>query len=144
VTVNFFSLYCMEHIVGKPRGTGHPAIDGAKFLECLDRRFANPPSDDPFHQLSAFIVLLHKFGWTPLQQTLASYQTSPVAPKTALEAKQDEFVRRYSHHAKADLSAYFKKMGYPCSAELCSELRSLPSFDYAGWRKESVAGKPKP
>ncbi len=131
VTVNFFSLYCMEHIVGKPRGTGHPAIDGAKFLKCLDKRFANPPSDDPFDQLSAFIVLLRKFGWTPLQQTLASYQTAPVAPKAALEVKQAEFVRRYSRHAKANLTAYFKQMGYACPDELCKELSALPAFEYA-------------
>jgi len=32
VTVNFFSLDCMEHIVGKPCGTGHGAIDGAKLF----------------------------------------------------------------------------------------------------------------
>ncbi|MBM3861477.1 MAG: hypothetical protein FJ395_17765 [Verrucomicrobia bacterium] len=136
VTVNFFSLYCMEHIVGKPRGTGHPAIDGAKFSTCLDKRFANPPSDDPFHQLSAFIVLLHKFGWAPLQQTLASYQTAPLTPKTALELKQAEFVRRYSRNAKANLTAYFKQMGYACPDELTKELSALPPFDYATWRKE--------
>lgn len=139
VTVNFFSLYCMEHIVGKPRGTGHPAIDGAKFLTCLDKRFAHPPSDDPFHQLSAFIVLLHQFGWEPLQQTLASYQKSPVEPKMPLELKQTEFVRRYSRHAKANLVAYFKQMGYACPDELNKELSHLPSFDYAAWRKAFAA-----
>lgn len=139
VTVNFFSLYCMEHSVGKPRGTGHGAVDGAKLFKCLDKRFANPPSDDPFDQLSAFIVLLHKFGWAPLQQTLASYQTAPLAPKMALEAKQAEFVRRYSRNAKSDLTAYFKQIGYACPDELSQELNSLPAFDYAAWRKEHAA-----
>jgi len=136
VTVNFFSLYCMEHMVGKPRGTGHPAIDGAKFWKCLDRRFADPPSDDPFDQLSAFIVLLHQFGWEPLRETLASYQTAPVDAKLPVEAKQAEFVRRYSRNAKANLTGYFKRMGYACPDELDRELSDLPAFDYAKWRKE--------
>ncbi len=137
VTVNFFSLYCMEHIVGKPRGTGHPAINGPKFLKCLERRFGNPPSDDPFDQLAAFIVLLHKFGWEPLQRTLASYQTAPLPPKLTLAEKQAEFVRRYSRQAGANLTAYFKQMGYACPDELVKELAALPPFDYAAWRAQN-------
>jgi len=139
VTVNFFSLYCMEHIVGKPTGAGHDALDGAKLLASLDRRFGNPPSDGAFDQLAPFVVLLRKFGWAPLQQTLASYQTAAIAPKTAVETKQAEFVRRYSRNAKANLTSYFKQMGYACADDLCKELSALPAFDYAAWRKEQTA-----
>lgn len=141
VTVNFFSLYCMEHIVGKPCGTGHGNIDGEKLFQCLDRRFADPPSADPFDQLSAFIVLLRKYGWPPLQQTLASYQTAPVAPNSRVEARQAEFVRRYSRNAKADLTIYFARMGYACPADLRKELADLPAFDFAAWRAEHAARK---
>ncbi len=139
VTVNFFSLYCMDRIVGKPCGNGHANLEGQKLFQCLDRRFASPPSSDPFDQLSAFIVLLRKYGWTPLQQTLVSYQTSPVAPNSSLETRQAEFVRRYSRNAKTDLTAYFKQMGYACPVELSKELGGLPAFDYAAWRKEQAA-----
>ena len=139
VTVNFFSLYCMEKIVGKPCGTGHGAIEGAKLFANLDRRFGNLPSMGAFEQLAPFIVLIRNFGWEPLQQTLASYQTVPIAKDVALELRQAEFVRRYSRNAKADLSAYFKQMGYACPDELREEFSALPSFDYAAWRKEQAS-----
>jgi hypothetical protein len=135
VTVNFFSLYCMEKIVGKPRGNGLRGIDGEALFHLLDKRFADPPDLGPIEQLSAFIVLLHQYGWEPLQQTLASYQVSPIPATCSIEMKQAEFVRRYSRYAQANLTAYFKLMGYSCPEELGKELEDLPGFDYAAWRK---------
>ena len=134
VTVNFFSLYCMETICGKPPGSGHGAIKNLDAI--LDKRFANPPDMGPFEQLAPFIVLIRKFGWTPLQATLASYQPNPVPPKSTMEERQAEFIRRYSKNAKADLSAFFKQLGYACPESLCAELKSLPAFDLAAWRAQ--------
>ena len=139
VTVNFFSLYCMEHVVGKPTGEGHGALAGAKFLQALDRRLGTPPSTDPFDQLAPFVVLLHQYGWAPLKKTLASYQTDPLARKASEEAKQAEFVRRYSRHAQADLSGFFRQIGYVFPDALRDELTPLPAFDYAAWRKQYAA-----
>ena len=141
VTVNFFSLYCMEHIVGKPTGTGHGALDGEKLFKALDRRLGTPPSTDPFDQLAPFVVLLRKYGWEPLQKTLVSYQAAPLARKMPEPQRQAEFVRRYSRNAKADLTGYFKQLGYACPDELCTELKALPAFDYAAWRKEPTGSK---
>jgi len=136
VTSNLFALYCMETIVGKPRGTGHPKLEGGNFLAALDRRFAEQPSEDPVDQLAPYIVLVHKFGWEPLKKTLVSYQTSPVQATEPVEQRQAEFVRRYSRNAGADLSGFFKKMGYSCPSE--GELQPLTPFDYEAWRKENA------
>jgi len=38
--------------------------------------------------------------------------------------------------AKADLTGFFKPMGYPCPDSLCGGLKSLSAFNYAAWRKE--------
>jgi len=141
VTVNFFSLYCMEHVVGKPRGTGHPDIEPAKLLPALDRRLGDPPGKGSFDQLAAFIVLLHEYGWGPLQKTLASYQANPNPPNMQELRRQAEFVLRYSRNAQSDLSGYFKRLGYACPDEFCAELRSWPAFDLAAWRKDYAAGK---
>ncbi len=141
VTVNFFSLYCMEHIVGKPRGAGHPDIEPPKLLKALDRRLGEPPSMDFFDQLAAFIVLLHAYGWEPLQKTLVSYQARPNPPKTPEPRRQAEFVRRYSLNAKADLAGYFRRLGYACPAEIYDTLKSLPAFDLTAWRRDYAAGK---
>jgi hypothetical protein len=135
VTVNFFSLYCMEHICGKPTGVGHGGLEGDKLLKALDQRFGDPPSTSPFDQLTPFVVLLHKFGWDSLRQTLASYQEHPNPSKMTEEERQAEFVRRYSQYAKADLSGYFKRLGYACPPEVVAELHDLPAFDYDAWRK---------
>ena len=142
VTVNFFSLYCMEKIVGRATGAGHPALAGEKLFKALDRRLGDPPSTAPFDQLAPFVVLLQKFGWSPMQQTLASYQTAPIDAKAALETREAEFVRRYSRNAKADLTGFFKAIGYACPDSLCAELKSLPPFDLNDWRKaHAPAGK---
>ena len=135
VTVNFFSLYCMEHIAGKPTGEGHGALNGEKLFSALDRRLGAPPSTDPFDQLAPFVVLLRKYGWEPLQKTLVSYQATPLARKMLEPQRQAEFVKRYSHNAKADLTSFFKQIGYACPDDLCAELKALPAFDYAAWRK---------
>jgi len=140
VTVNFFSLYCMETVCGKPTGTGHGAIKDLDAL--LKKRFADPPEMGPFEQLGPFIVLIRKFGWAPLQATLASYQSAPAAPKSSVEERQAEFIRRYSKNAKADLSAFFKLMGYACPDSLRGELKSLPAFDFAAWRAQMGTAKP--
>jgi len=138
VTVNFFSLYCMEHIVGKPTGAGHRALDGEKLFKALDRRLGTPPSTDPFDQLAPFVVLLRKYGWDPLQKTLVSYQSAPLGRKMPEPQRQAEFVRRYSRNAKANLTDYFKQLGYACPDELGAELKALPAFDYAAWRKTAT------
>jgi hypothetical protein len=143
VTVNFFSLYCMEKIVGRETGAGHSALAGEKLFKALDRRLGNPPSTTPFDQLAPFVVLLQKFGWTPMQQTLASYQTDPIDIRAPLETKEAEFVRRYSRNAKADLTSFFKAIGYTCPDSLCAEFKSLPTFDLNDWRKVHLStGKP--
>ncbi len=141
VTVNFFSLYCMEHIVGKPTGEGHGALNGEKLFKALDRRLASLPSIDPFDQLAPFVVLIRNYGWAPLKQTLVSYQAVPVDRKMPEPQRQAEFVKRYSRNAKADLSGFFKSMGYAVPDALAAELKSLPAFDYAAWRKSPTTIK---
>jgi hypothetical protein len=143
VTVNFFSLYCMERIVGKPTGLGHgKTFEGDDLFKRLDKRLGAKPSTDPFDQLAPFVVLIRKYGWAPLKQTLVSYQTVPVARKTPEPQRQAEFVRRYSRNAKANLTGFFKQIGYTLPDELSAELKALPAFDYAAWRKAPTTSKP--
>lgn len=142
VTVNFFSLYCMEHICGKPADARHPVYTGAKLLDTLDKRLADPPNMGPFEQLAAFVPLLDKYGWAPLIATLKSYQTEVLAPKLTEPQRQAEFVRRYSRAAKADLGGWFAKLGYAVPEALAAELKALPAFDFAAWRKDYAQRHP--
>jgi hypothetical protein len=137
VTVNFFSLWCMERVVGKPPGTGHPAIDGKELFEKLALHFGPTPSDDAFEQLSAFVVLIKKYGSESLHKTLVSYQASPLGDEVPEPERQAEFVRRYSQNAQANLCDFFKKGGYAVSKKVEDELKPLPAFNYAAWLKEA-------
>jgi hypothetical protein len=130
VTVNFFSLYCEDQLLHQR----NPQLVGKTLLQRLDRRLDIPPSADPFDQLAPFVVLIGKYGWEPLRETLASYQTAPVAPNAPLPSRQAEFIRRYSRHAKVDLTRFFQLIGYDCLDDLGAELGSLPAFDLIAWR----------
>ena len=126
VTCNFFSLYVMEKLVGKPQGRGHPAME--KIDELLAKRFAAEPNKGPFEQLATFVVLIRAHGWGPLRETLRSY-ASVATPKGATkEQLQSIFAERYGKAAKADVSDYFEKMGYHVESTAKATLKGLPAF----------------
>lgn len=126
VTCNFFSLYVMEKLVGKPQGRGHPAME--KMDELLVKRFAAEPSKGPFEQLATFVVLIRAHGWGPLRETLRSYATIPTPKGATKEQLQSSFVERYGKAAKADVSDYFEKLGYHVESNVKANLKGLTAF----------------
>ena len=126
VTCNFFSLYVMEKLVGKPQGRGHPAME--KIDELLAKRFAAEPNKGPFEQLATFVILIRAHGWEPLRATLRSYATDPAQKGATKEQLQSLFAERYGKAAKADVSAYFEKMGYHVEATAKASLKGFPAF----------------
>lgn len=129
VTVNFFSLLCMEKVVGLPAGQGHGSMKDLDAL--LRKRFANPPDMGPFEQLAPFVALIRAHSWEPLRLTLRSYRDEPAAAAGAKDvpALQNLFVLRYGRFAKSDVSAFFERMGYPVTAETKAALAGLPRFE---------------
>jgi hypothetical protein len=126
VTCNFFSLYVMEKLVGKPQGRGHPAME--KIDELLAKRFAAEPNKGPFEQLATFVVLIRAHGWEPLRQTLRSYASEPAPKGATKEQLQSLFAERYGKAAKADVSEYFEKMGYHVESTAKTSLKGFPAF----------------
>ncbi len=126
VTCNFFSLYVMEKLVGKPQGRGHPAME--KIDELLAKRFAAEPNKGPFEQLATFVVLIRAHDWEPLRQTLRSYASDPAQKGATKEQLQSLFAERYGKAAKADVSEYFEKMGYHIEATAKASLKGFPAF----------------
>jgi len=126
VTVNLFSLYCMEKVVGLPRGQGHGSIRDLDGL--LRRRLADPPETGPFEQLAPFILLIKTHGWEPMRETLRSYRDAPAAAAGARDtaARQNLFVVRYGRAARADVSDLFARMGYPVTPETRAALAGFP------------------
>ena len=141
VTVNFFSIYCMEKIVGKKPAQVPEQHVGLALLTAVEHceGHAANDKDDPFDRLAPFVVLLRKFGWEPMRKTLVSYKSNPLPDGFNQQDAQIEFIRRYSRNAKSNLSGFFKRIGYPCPKTLVDELKDLPAFDYPAWRKEYAA-----
>lgn len=126
VTCNLFSLYVMEKLVGKPPGKGHPAME--KIDELLAKRFGAEPNKGPFEQLATFVVLIRAHGWGPLRETLRSYAATPTPKGATKEQLQSIFAARYGQAAKADVSAYFEKMGYHLEPAAKTALQGYPVF----------------
>ncbi len=126
VTVNLFSLYCMEKLVGLPRGTGHGSIKDLHGN--MAKRLANPPNMGAFEQLAPFMVLIEAHGWEPIRSTLRSYAQNPASGD--VPSKQNSFVIRYGQAAKADVADFFTKLGYPVTAETKQALKGFPAFTY--------------
>ncbi len=126
VTCNLFSLYCMEKLVGLPRGTGHGSIKDLHGN--MAKRLANPPNLGAFEQLAPFMVLIEAHGWEPLRATLRSHAQNPATGDVPF--KQNSFVIRYSQAAKVDVSDFFTKLGYPVTTETKQALKGFPVFTY--------------
>ncbi len=126
VTVNWFSLICMEQLVGKPLGQGHPSMRDLDGL--LRARFGTPANLGPFEQLAPFVALARQHGWEPLRRTLRSYKDAPSEAAGAKDpaARQDLFVRRYGAFAQADVADLFAAMGYAVTAATRAELSKFP------------------
>ena len=117
VTVNFFTLYCMEKICGfKPRQTrmGSPSIK-RKYEAWLA---AGHPFDqwksDPFLALEFFLRLQERYGWEAFRKMFAEYRTLPKSerPKNDYE-KRKQWAQRFSRIVGEDIYEQFNMLRNP-------------------------------
>ncbi len=126
VTVNFFTLYCMQKICGKSiRETKMGADSIARGVAAWNAA-GRPPDkwfDDPFLALDFFAKLIEKYGWESFEKLFAEYQTCPPSelPKTD-EEKRIQWCRRLSRIVGEDLSDEFKFLGVPPAPKEKSEI----------------------
>lgn len=117
VTVNFFSLYCMEKICGlKPRDTAKMGAGNKALREDVARWKAGGRSFDEWKSnywlaLDFFVDLQQRFGWEAFEKLFAEYAALPEAerPKTDFE-KRRQWCERLSRIVGQDLSADFSFM----------------------------------
>jgi hypothetical protein len=115
VTVNFFSLYCLEKICGRSIRNNHK-IGGQRFKRYVDEWYKTGKSferwkSEPFLALDFFARLIEKYGWESFEKLFAEYRKlSPSErPKTDLE-KRRQWCRRYSKIVGEDLTEEFRFM----------------------------------
>ncbi|MBR4171556.1 MAG: M60 family metallopeptidase, partial [Kiritimatiellae bacterium] len=121
VTVNFFTLYCMEKICGlKPRQTrmGSPNVKRAyEKWEAAGYPYEKWKSD-PFLALEFFVKLHDRFGWEPFEKMFAEYRKlSPAErPKNDYE-KRKQWAQRFSRIVGEDLCPQFNHLRNPDEPE---------------------------
>ncbi|MBO7654487.1 MAG: M60 family metallopeptidase [Kiritimatiellae bacterium] len=121
VTVNFFTLYCMDKICGlKPRQT---RMGGAWVKRAYERWEAEGHpyakwKSDPFLALEFFVRLHDRFGWEPFEKFFAEYRTlSPAErPKNDYE-KRRQWAERFSRLTGEDLYPLFNLLRNPGEPE---------------------------
>jgi hypothetical protein len=117
VTVNLFTLYCMDHICGlKPRQTkmGQPWVAGIVKKWEADGKSYDALKSDAYLYLEFYTRLIEKYGWGPIEKLFAEYRTLAPSgrPKSDLQKRQ-QFCARLSRITGDDVSVLFKEWNIP-------------------------------
>jgi len=132
VTVNLFTLYTMEKIMGiKP--LEHKCVK--KAMERKQKYIARGSrfsewKKDPILGLLMYIELQQKFGWDSYKKVFRLYNglSKSERPKNDSQ-KRDQWVLRYSLAVDHDLTDFFESWGLPFDKKIKSKLRHLPKWN---------------
>ena len=120
VTVNLFTLYCMEKMCGlKPRQTRMKNEATRAYTEWIKN---GKPYDtwkrDPFLALEMFVRIQQAYGWEAFEKLFADYRNLPEGerPKNDLQ-KRDQWCTRLSKVTGENIAAIFESWNIPMSDE---------------------------
>lgn len=135
VTVNLFTLYIIETVVGRVPGY-HVRWTDQQILETFRKhREAGAPFDkwrsDPFLALTMYVQLQQAFGWDSFKRVFAEYRGLPqnARPKNDGE-KRDQWMQRFSRTVGKNLGPFFDAWGVPVSQAAKDSLRDLPVWEF--------------
>ena len=134
VTVNLFTLYVYERLVGVPvsirrwRGTHESR---AELMALYD--FDNPDYElwkrKPFVGLVMYAQMQEAFGWSPYRRVFATYLALPDAERPKSDAeKRDQWLVRFSREVGRNLGPFFEAWGVPTSQEARDSIADLPEW----------------
>lgn len=134
VTVNLFSMWIFENVLGKDKSEGHSAISPtsvanhiAKF-ESSGKTFENWKSD-AFLALVCYIQLIDGFGWEALKQVIDSYHGDEYGPMPKNDReKRDQWMVRYSQIVGKNLGPFFDAWAIPVSESAKASISKLPPW----------------
>ncbi len=147
VTCNLFSMYVIEEVCGKPKGSGHDALDKAHdrvkaMLAAGIKPWGFAASDedkkagagDPFTRLVMYRQLIDTFGWEPFKKVFAEYRAleKDARPKTD-EERRDQWMVRMSKMVGRDLGAFFEQWGVPVTEGARGSVKRFSEWMPEGW-----------
>jgi len=130
VTVNFFTLYCMEKMCGlTPRQTRMKNEATRSYTTWLNN---NKPYDtwkrDPFLALEMFVRIQQAYGWEAFEKLFAEYRLIPGSerPKNDLQ-KRDQWCTRLSKVTGDNMASIFDSWNIPVSEETRKTCATYPA-----------------
>jgi len=128
VTVNLFTLYVMDTVLGI-QPLDHPYL--LRHAKAVQEYQAKPVwsewSKNPFVGLHTYAYLAQEFGWEPFKRTFMFYDALPKEkqPKTDQE-ELDMWVLEFSRQTGRNLVPYFRQWAWPVSVTVEKQLSALP------------------
>jgi hypothetical protein len=133
VTVNLFSMYVYQKVLGHDLTSGHPAIKDRAARQERTRKHleAGAPFErwkaDPFLALEMYIQLIEEFGWEPYTAVFEEYRKLPRGERPRNDGeKRDQWMVRFSRQVGRNLGPFFQKWGVPTTEGARRSIESLP------------------
>ena len=131
VTVNFFTLYNMEHACGiPPRKTrmGEPGIQKTVRKWVAEGKSHEAWCRDPFLALEVFVRLQQTYGWQAFERLFAEYRTleSEQRPKNDAD-KRDQWAIRFSRITGHNIASVFDAWQIPLTEAARSACAAFPA-----------------
>ncbi|MBK9645487.1 MAG: hypothetical protein IPO67_10125 [Deltaproteobacteria bacterium] len=132
-TVNLWSVYAMEEVIGLDRGLAHSALDPAARQETLDA-YLDGGADfwadwSVWTCLETYLQLQETFGWELFMAINAAHLGLPATSRPDTDQERiDELVILSSETAGLDLTGFYLSWGFPLSDHVEAELAHLPPW----------------
>lgn len=133
-TVNLWSVYDFETVLGIDRADAHSAISDSARADTVaayvagGRDFAN--DWNVWTCLETYLELQEEFGWEFYQGLHTTYLAMPEAERpTTDQERVDTFVLEASEQAGRDLTPFFDAWGFPTSAWVGDAVSGLEPWD---------------
>jgi hypothetical protein len=133
-TVNIFSVYVSEEVLGIDRGDAHSALSDASREQRTTDYLAGGAdfwSDwSVWTALETYLLLQEAFGWEPFTQVFAEYRglSGGDVPGTDQE-RIDQWAVRFAAAVDRDLGPFFEAWGFPLSAWAIEQMETRPAWD---------------
>ena len=132
-TVNLWSVYTMEHVVGLPARSGHSAITATRRAQRIDQYIAqgrNYASDwRVWTALETYLQLQEGFGWPFMFAVIDQYNGLTQSQRPGDEAARiEQWITRTSSVAGVDLVPFYEAWGWPVSNAARAATAGLPAW----------------
>ena len=131
VTVNFFTLYNLEHACGiPPRKTrmGEPGIQKAVRKWVAEGKSHEAWCRDPFLALEVFVRLQQAYGWQAFERLFAEYRTLDPAQRPKHDAdKRDQWAVRLSRITGHNIASVFDAWRIPVTETARAACAAFPA-----------------